>query len=408
MLKTIIGKELKRVFSDGRMIFSTFLLPALSIFLMYNLMGVLAGNRIKDIEAHLPTVVVVGAPQEFKDFYEDSVNKLEYELEYDSQITEEHRENILAGNLDAIVEFPAGFEANIAGYETADTPDIKIYFNPTEDYSRIAKSTLENDLLKEYQDVILEKRFGSLKSVMAFTVNAEVKEDESDQSIYEIKNEKKSSGFGVAQLLPMLLSIMLFASAMGIGMETIAGEKERGTMGALLLTPVSRNTIAFGKMVSLGILASISTFMSIVAVIFSLPKLMQVSGAEISKQLMYGPVEYLQIAVILILEVGIFVGIICLLSVLSRTVKEAGTYMTPAYMVVMMGAFAAMFTFGKTAGYMFAIPLIGNIFALKSALMFELTALQFATTCGVSLLVIAALTYFTAKAFNNEKIMFNA
>ena len=111
---------------------------------------------------------------------------------------------------------------------------------------------------------------------------------------------------------------------------------------------------------------------------------------------------------ILVLEVGIFVGMICLISVLSRTVKEAGTYITPAYMIVMMAAFTAMFSFGKTGLYIFAIPVAGNIFALKSALNFELTLPQLLLTSVVSLITIILLVVATAKAFKSEKVMFNA
>lgn len=403
MLNTIIAKELKRIFSDKRMIFSVFLLPALSIYLMYTLMGTLATSRMKEIEVHQSIVKVVNAPESFKDFYNQYEGKGEFELSFEKEISDEMKEQMKAGEIDAFLEFPTNFAESVAEYEKSESPDIFIYFNPTEDYSRAAGRNLEESLLKEYKNSLLSERFGDMKKTIVFTIN-ETKEAHE----LEIKNEKKSSGFGAAQLLPMLLSIMLFASAMGIGMETIAGEKERGTMGALLLTPVSRNTIALGKMISLGILAIISTLISVIAVIASLPKLMSITGDQVAAQLMYGPKEYLQIAVILILEVGIFVGIICLISVMARTVKEAGTYITPAYMVVMLGAFGVMFSFGKSADYMYAIPLFGNILALKSALTFELTMLQFLLTCGVSLILIAGLTLSTAKAFKSEKIMFNA
>lgn len=403
MLKTIIGKELKRIFSDRRLIFSTFLLPALSIFLIYNLMGILANNKLKDIQAHKSSVVAVMAPDLFQAFYKTYENKDDYEITYQDRLSQEMRDKVMAGDLDAIIEFPVDFTQGVKAYQSQASPDIHIYFNPTEDYSRAASMTLKSALLKDFENHILQDRFGDLRAVMAFTTNAGLKAQD-----YEIKNEKKASSFGLAQLLPMMLSIMLFASAMGIGMETIAGEKERGTMGALLLTPVSRNTIALGKMIALGILAIISTLASVIALIASLPKLMAISGGELSGQLSYGPSEYLQILVVLLLEVGIFVGLICLISVLSKSMKEAGTYMAPAYMVVMMGAFGAMLSSGKTAAYMYAIPLIGNIFALKSSLNFELTTPNFLITIGVSLLVIGLLVLATAKAFKSEKIMYNA
>ena len=404
MLKTIIDKELKRIFSDRRMVFSVFLLPALSIFLIYNLMGILASNRINEIKEHQARVAVVRVPESFQNFWAGYEEKEKYDLSYDTQISAELKEMVRSGEVEAIVEFPADFSEKMTAYERETTPDIHIYYNPTEDYSATANQQLQTSLLKDYQDALLQERFGDLKKIRAFTTNEDFKNEPQE---YEIKNEKKSSGFGIAQLLPMMLSIMLFASAMGIGMETIAGEKERGTMAALLLTPVSRNTIALGKMISLGILAIISTLTSVIALVAAFPKLAAISGT-MPTNLMYGVTDYLQISVILLLEVGIFVGLICLISVLSRTVKEAGTYVTPAYMLVMMGAFAAMFSFGKPGLYVFAIPVAGNIFALKSALNFELTLPQLLLTCVVSLISIALLVLATAKAFKSEKIMFNA
>ena len=404
MLKTIIGKELKRIFSDKRMVFSVFLLPALSIFLIYNLMGILASNRINEIKEHQARVAVVCAPESFQNFWAGYEEKEKYDLSYDTQISAELKEMVRNGEVEAIVEFPADFSEKMMAYEREATPDIHIYYNPTEDYSATANQQLKISLLKDYQDALLQERFGDLKKIRAFTTNEDFKNEPQE---YEIKNEKKSSGFGIAQLLPMMLSIMLFASAMGIGMETIAGEKERGTMAALLLTPVSRNTIALGKMISLGILAIISTLTSVIALVAAFPKLAAISGT-MPTNLMYGVTDYLQISIILLLEVGIFVGLICLISVLSRTVKEAGTYVTPAYMLVMMGAFAAMFSFGKPELYVFAIPVAGNIFALKSALNFELALPQLLLTCMVSLISIALLVLATAKAFKSEKIMFNA
>lgn len=404
MLKTIIGKELMRIFSDRRMIFSVFLLPALSIFFMYNLMGILAGNRLNDIQTHQAKVAVIREPETFRSFWASYADKDKYELSYDTQISEELKEMVKDGDMDAIIEFPADFGEKVAAYEQQATPDVHIYYNPTEDYSAAANKELQTELLKSYQDALLKERFGDLKKITAFTTNQDFGQKPEE---YEIKNEKKSSGVGVSQILPMMLSIMLFASAMGIGVETIAGEKERGTMAALLLTPVSRNTIALGKMISLGILAIISTLTSVIALVATFPKLRALSG-DVAGKLMYGVTDYLQILLILVLEVGIFVGMICLISVLSRTVKEAGTYITPAYMIVMMAAFTAMFSFGKTGLYIFAIPVAGNIFALKSALNFELTLPQLLLTSVVSLITIILLVVATAKAFKSEKVMFNA
>jgi len=62
----------------------------------------------------------------------------------------------------------------------------------------------------------------------------------------------------IASLLPMLMIMFLFSGAMSIGPESIAGEKERGTIATLLVTPVKRKEIAIGKILALSVLSLIS------------------------------------------------------------------------------------------------------------------------------------------------------
>ena len=52
-------------------------------------------------------------------------------------------------------------------------------------------------------------------------------------------------------MLPYFITILLFAGAMGLGVDMITGEKERGTMASLLVTPVKRSSIVLGKVFAL-------------------------------------------------------------------------------------------------------------------------------------------------------------
>jgi sodium transport system permease protein len=204
---------------------------------------------------------------------------------------------------------------------------------------------------------------------------------------------------------------MLFAGAMGIGMDVIAGEKERGTMATMLLAPVDRETIAFGKVISLGIVATLSAMCTFGAVIASLPNASSflAAGADVSlDSLAFTPTHYIMLLIILIMQVGIFVAVICLVSVIAKSVKEAGTYISPVYMLVMFSAFATVFTTGDVELYKYTIPVLGNVFAIKELLTFDLSLIEFGVTVGVSIVVIAILLKLITMAFNNERTMFNS
>ena len=77
----------------------------------------------------------------------------------------------------------------------------------------------------------------------------------------------------MTMIMPFLFVVLLFSSAMSICCESIAGEKERGTIATLLVTPVKRSYLVLGKVISLGITALVSALVSFIGLMASLPKL---------------------------------------------------------------------------------------------------------------------------------------
>ena len=72
-------------------------------------------------------------------------------------------------------------------------------------------------------------------------------------------------------MLPYFITILLFAGAMGLGVDMITGEKERGTMASLFLTPVKRSSIVLGKVFALMALTGISSVIYVAAMVGCMP-----------------------------------------------------------------------------------------------------------------------------------------
>lgn len=418
MLFVIIKKELKRVFSDRRLVFSAFILPAVSIYLLYSLMGSMIGNMSNNIDDHIASVSVLNGSQSFESYINDytkaideqiksqgdEFNGFRMDVNFTSESEDVLKEQVKSGDLDVLLVFEDEFDTSVTEFESNQHPNINSYYNPSEEYSQRAINQVEGRILSSYQSQLLGERFGGLDTLTAFTLNL----DNPDNRIAE---EGKEAGLGMSFMLPMLLNIMLFAGAMGIGMDVIAGEKERGTMATMLLAPVDREVIAYGKVISLGIVAILSAMCTFGAIIASLPNASEflAAGAEVSlSSLAFTPIHYVMLLVILIMQVGIFVAVICLVSVIAKSVKEAGTYISPIYMFVMVSAFATIFTTGDVELYKFTIPVMGNVFAIKELFTFDLSLMEFGVTVGISALVIAILLKLVTIAFNNERTMFNS
>ncbi len=408
MLKTLIKKELKRVFSDRRLVFSSFILPAVAIAMMYSIMGTLISSMSSDIKQHIPQIYIQNAPEDFKSYISD-INNDEYKAIFIDAKTdvEAIKEEIYNGQKELLVVFDSDFSEKLSGYkDTNILPQISTYYNPTEDYSDRARNRIFMTIADDYEKRIIGERLGSIEFVNAFDIDR-------DNEDGVLADERKTAGKSLSMIVPMLMTILLFAGAMGIGMDTIAGEKERGTMATMLVTPVKREIIALGKVISLAIVAIISAASSIVGVIISLPASSGMfnggSGETLDvTALQFSVEQFIQLFLILISMVLIFVGVICLISIIAKNVKEAGTYVAPIYMIIMVLAVTSGFSQGEHKFWEFMIPVFGSITAMKSLFLFELTWGNALISSGVGLLVGGILIKVITAMFNSEKIMLSS
>jgi len=401
--KNIIKKELTRVFTDRKMIISLFILPGVMIMVMYSIMGKLILNLEKDIEEHIPTVYIQNAPDDLKDImdYVDYKANITY-LGSDDK-TDTIHDGILSGDIDLLVVFDEGFRETIDNYKEAGDPipEVKTYYNPSEDYSSAARSEFISSVLNTYQQALLTERLGNIEQIQVFYIDRNP-----DDSV--IVDEDRASGKYMSMLLPFLINIMLFSGAMGLGTDTITGEKERGTLASMLLSPIKRSEIVFGKLTSLGILTGLSAIIYAVSVAIGLQNLTGGAMGEMSN-IKFTPLEIIQLLVILIVLVYFYVSIISLVAVYARTQKEANTYVTPLYILVMLGSVMTMFSGGTDKGLQyFAIPVYNATVSMQKLLIGELTGIQFGVTVGTLAAASLVIISFIIKAFNDERVMFNA
>jgi sodium transport system permease protein len=396
-LLTIIKKELMRVFTDRRLVFSSIILPALSIYIIYSFMGQTISKTQDEASNHIIKMLVYNPTNEFLMLEKES-NRTEIDITDNVQ----SESLVLNGQYDVFVAFENDFDFSIKNYEKNQIPQILVYYNPTNEDSMIGKNYLDYEALPKYETSLIGTRLGNISYANAFDINRDI--------TGIVVEQKKITGKNLSNLFPLLIAILLFAGAMGIGLDSIAGEKERGTMSSILMTPVSRNTIAFGKLISLAIIAIISALSNFVGIILSLPN----SGAMFAQgqsqgisldTLSFSFIDYFYLITTMIVLVGIYVGIVIAVSVISKSVKEAGTYISPIYMIIMLIGFISSFKTSDVSMYEYMTPVYGNILIIKDIFSFDLTLNNFILNTGTSLITILLLVFIVQKLFNNENIM---
>jgi len=196
---------------------------------------------------------------------------------------------------------------------------------------------------------------------------------------------------------------------MGIGIESIAGEKERGTIATLLVTPIRRSQLAIGKIISIAIIAVLSSVASFLGLLAVLPQFAKIGeGGESIGKVSYALSDYGMLLGIMLTAVLFFVALIVIVSTYSKSIKEAGTLVMPLYLVVMGAAFFNMFTQNVSDDIVYyLIPVYNIVISLKALFQFDLTLANWLFTVSSTMAYTLILIFLIQSMFKSEKVMFN-
>lgn len=399
-IRQIFGKEMARIFRDKKMMFSVFLLPVVIMVVILAVINTLASNMQEDIRSHVAEVYMIREPESFAEFLEASGDAFHVDPIDTEGEMEEAREAVLAGEADLIVEFPEGFEESVGSYEEgSQIPQVKTYYNPSENYSAAAFDSMDQ-ILEGYRQTLLSQRVADLSELVVFQINT-------DNPEMVIQDEAKASNKAIGMLLPYFITILLFAGAMGIGTDMIAGEKERGTMASLLVAPVKRSSIALGKVFALMLVSGVSSLIYVAAMVICAPimKNSMAMGSLDELNISLSPAQVLMLGAMLVAIAFLYASIIALISVFAKSVKEANTYVMPIYMLILIVGLLTMFTSGIPQMQDYVIPFYNNALALQGVLSQEVSALQYGIVLVETFVLGGLLLAVIVKAFESEKIM---
>jgi len=188
--------------------------------------------------------------------------------------------------------------------------------------------------------------------------------------------------------------------------ESIAGEKERGTIATMLITPAKRSELVLGKILALAVVALLSGLSSIMGTLLSLPKLM--GAPEGLQAAFYGPSDYAMLAAVALSTVLLFISLISIISAYAKTVKEATTSVTPLMIVVMLVGVTGMFS-GKaqTGAIYYLIPIYNSVQSMVGIFSFNAQGAHILMTVLTNLVLASACGFVLTSMFNSEKVMFS-
>lgn len=370
---TIIKKEFSRFFRDKRMVI-TVLLPGVLIFVVYTLIGSAISDIVGVDENYKPSAYL-SAPSA----YSEILSPL---LEAKDDFTEESAKQAVAeGKLDIVVIFPENFNE---AFDTETPPEVRVYYN-----SSVTGSAAGFQIV----NMVLSKL-----NRPAFTINSSAQK-------FDLASERDLTASITSMLVPMLMFSLLASACISVAPESIAGEKERGTMATMLITPIRRVELAIGKILSLSCFALLSGISSFIGVILSLPKL--TSGfVGVDTAAMYSVGDYFMVFGIIISVVLLIISAFSVMSAFAKSVKEAGTLIAPLMILIILMGMASMFFTASPSIGLYLIPLLGSGLAMASIMSFSASGLGVALSIISNIVVSLGLVVLLTFMFKSERIMF--
>ncbi len=384
---TIMKKELARFFGDKRTVAGV-LLPGVMIYVLYSFMGTAMGSVFGVEEDYVPSIQAVRLPQSIAALADSAGMAL---TEGEEAGLPAAMDQVAGQELDLLVVFPEDFDQAVADYSVASgepAPHVEVYYSSVSTASQSAYMAFTG-LLDSYESLLANK----------FDVNA-------GEGVYDLATAEESTGALFAMLMPMLLMMFLYSGCSAVAPESIAGEKERGTIATMLVTPIRRSDIAVGKILALAVITVLSGASSALGTILSLPNLMGGAAGEMDANI-YGVRDYLLLAAVILSTVLLLVTLVALLSAFAKTVKEAQTYAVPLMILVMVLGITGMFGGGASQNLaVYAIPLYNSVQCIVGIFSFSLLGQAVALTAAVNGAATLLGVFVLTRMFNSEGIIF--
>ncbi len=381
---TVMKKELTRFLTDKRMLVTLFL-PGILIYVMYSFMGGILGDEFSVDEDYTPKIFTVNASE--------VLNGMLGEMGMETvEVTDiqSGKDAVASGEGDALIVFDENFDENVIKYDVSQgkAPHVEIYYNSTVVESSNTYSALIA-VFNAYEGTMANK----------FDINAD------PDSVYDMASEEDVAAMFYSMLMPMLLLMFLFSGCMAVAPESISGEKERGTMATLLVTPTPRARIALGKIFALSIIALMSGASSTIGTILSIPKLMEGTGVDFSS--VYKTSDYLMLAGVILTTVLVIITVMSIVSAYANTMKEAQMISTPLMIGVMaIGILSAIGVSAEPSVFLYAIPLYNSSLCINGVFSLTPSTVGVLVTCASNIVFTALGIFILTRMFDNEKIMF--
>lgn len=304
------------------------------------------------------------------------------------------RKAIEEKELEVAIVIPENFDADVAAERRTA---LTLHYDSSFDKSREAQKRIAT-FVRAYARGVVQTRLPKHGLSADFLQPFDVKAD-------SVASKEKEGRALLAQFLPYLLILMCLSGAVYPATDLGAGEKERGTLETLLVSPAERTDLVMGKFFVIFLTSLVAAALNIFSIGFSLG-----SGlfAELGKEMPFtiDPLGF-TLAIALMLPVAaIFAAVLLSISIFAKSFKEAQAYFVPFNFVVIIPAFFSFIPGVELNVFFSLIPLVNVSLAIKEVLAGTYKWGCLALILASTVVIAGACIAFCAAWFKREEVLF--
>jgi sodium transport system permease protein len=315
-------------------------------------------------------------------------------------------EAVQNGDVDAALKIP---ESGVAVSAGGTPTEIQVYAKLSSQKSAVVREKLVGAIQAYSKSLVLQKLASiglppqTLEPVKATTVNAE--------------NEAEKAGGLFAFIFPMLLFMAILGGASTVAVDSTAGEKERGSLEILLVSPIKRFEVVIGKLLAVTLFALFGVLVQITAFIVTgllSPIILKQFGQKDSgfSEVLGGNLNLEIGGIFSMLAIGVTLalmlsGILVAVCIYARSYKEAQNYLVPLQLIGTFTSVGVQFgDFIARSTTIYATPIIGSVLGILDVVKGKATP-EIIFVIVIANLVFAAATAFLAlRNFSKEQVLF--
>ena len=218
----------------------------------------------------------------------------------------------------------------------------------------------------------------------------------------DVATKGEQAGMLLSLFIPFVLAIWTASAAVQPAIDMTVGERERGTLESLLSLPLSRTELLLGKWLAVVSITAVGVTLQISGLLFGIAYL--ASDFIDVPSLSFGSIFLLALAV------GFYgtmiVALYLALAMRSKSVKEAGSVLTPITLAMILPILLTQFiNLDDVEMFWFGIPFVNVLLGLRELLLNRIIIEHVVVWVLVSSLVCLLTIRYAAKQFRREDII---